>query len=264
MRGDARSPAPVSALALRAANPQVAVPLVVALIFAAGSPLAFAQAPTASRPIDKPQPLAEREAVPGRLRVRVFHSDARPGAPGPTWTYATDGFRTVAQKEMILVVLRRPAEAVSAFPEDPIQFFASALPTGGAGAARVGRGLHVLRRLELPRPRGHPGHDLHAARSVPFAACFNPTPSCSSPSPPPSSTRCSASAPCACSACWASRRAPFPGPGSSTAAARASSPRRRPGARSSRSRGWSGCPECARRPSSRPRCRRSWARATSW
>lgn len=71
-------------------------------------------------------PLAEREAIPGRLRVRVFAFDV-PGAGGsvPCWLYATDGFRRNGQHELVLPVRRRPGEAAEAFPEDPVSFFAT-------------------------------------------------------------------------------------------------------------------------------------------
>ena len=82
---------------------------------------ALAQTKVPARP-----PLAEREAIPGRLRVRVFAFDA-PGASGPTacWLYATDGFRKNGQHELVLAVQRRPSEPAEAFPEDPISFFAT-------------------------------------------------------------------------------------------------------------------------------------------
>ncbi len=82
---------------------------------------ASAQAPTPARP-----PLAEREAIPGRLRVRIFAFDV-PGAGGsvPCWLYATDGFRRNGQHELVLPVRRRPGEAAEAFPEDPLSFFAT-------------------------------------------------------------------------------------------------------------------------------------------
>jgi hypothetical protein len=79
-----------------------------------------AAAPPSPRP-----PLAEREAVPGRLRVRVFgHELPGPGAPVPCWLYATDGFRRLGRSEMVFAVLRRAREDPSAFPEDPVALFA--------------------------------------------------------------------------------------------------------------------------------------------
>lgn len=89
-----------------------------------------------------PRPIAEREAVPGRLRVRIFHSEPRPGVPGPAWTYVTDGFRAVGQKEMILAVLRRPEEDAAAFSEDPIRFFATLHPLAARGQL-VSEGGHT-------------------------------------------------------------------------------------------------------------------------
>ena len=84
-----------------------------------------APAPAQTKAPARP-PLAEREAIPGRLRVRVFTFDA-PGANGPTacWLFATDGFRKNGQHELVLAVRRRAGEPVDAFPEDPVAFFAT-------------------------------------------------------------------------------------------------------------------------------------------
>ena len=127
MRARARSPEHFPAVGPLASVPGRSRSWGRALVLILASPVAGLSAPA------DPKPIAEREAVPGRLRVRVFHSEARPGVPGPSWTYATLGFRTVGQKEMILTVLRRPGEAASAFSEDPIKFFAELHPLAVRG-----------------------------------------------------------------------------------------------------------------------------------
>lgn len=92
-------------------------------------PALVAAAPPVARP-----PLAEREAVPGKLRVRVFDvSLPGPGAAVSCWLYTTDGFRAVGQKEMVVSVRRRADEAVAAFPEDPIALFATLFPLASRG-----------------------------------------------------------------------------------------------------------------------------------
>jgi hypothetical protein len=85
-------------------------------------------------------PLAVREAVPGRLRVRIFATDLPgSGTPVACWLFATDGFRALGQKEMVLSVLRRSGEAAEAFPEDPVAFYASLFPFAAQGQ-RVSEG----------------------------------------------------------------------------------------------------------------------------
>ena len=102
-------------------------PFAIALLLVLPSAPVPAQTKAPSRP-----PLAEREAIPGRLRVRVFAFDA-PGANGPTacWLYATDGFRRNGQHELVLAVRKRPGEA--AFPEDPVSFFATLFKRAAKG-----------------------------------------------------------------------------------------------------------------------------------
>jgi hypothetical protein len=67
-------------------------------------------------------PLLEREVIPGRLRVRVFDR-ALPvgGRPAAAWQYSTDGFRRQGRPELVLLMLRKPAERKEAFPEDPLR-----------------------------------------------------------------------------------------------------------------------------------------------
>jgi hypothetical protein len=97
--------------------------------------LVLCPAPASAQATPTPRPpLAEREVLPGRLRVRVFALDL-PGAGGlaPCWLYATDGFRKNGQRELVLAVRRRPAEPPEPFPEDPLSFFATVFNRAAKG-----------------------------------------------------------------------------------------------------------------------------------
>jgi hypothetical protein len=63
--------------------------------------------------------------VPGKLTARVFAHDLMVGAdPMPCWTYVTQGFFPVGQKEFVFTLPRSRGDDPNRPPADPLQFFA--------------------------------------------------------------------------------------------------------------------------------------------
>lgn len=65
------------------------------------------------------------DLVPGKLTARVHAHDFRAGADAlPCWTYVTDGFAAVGQKEFVFTLVRGRGDDPSRPPHDPLRFFA--------------------------------------------------------------------------------------------------------------------------------------------
>jgi hypothetical protein len=103
--------------------------LLVPFLFDCGGD-AFAQPP----PLRSVAPLGQIEAIPGRLRVRVFEYILFvEGRRTPSWLYASDGFRRQGRRELVLFVLRRAKESAKAYPEDPARLLAALFVKGSLG-----------------------------------------------------------------------------------------------------------------------------------
>jgi hypothetical protein len=109
-------------------RPRVAL-LLVPFLFDCGGD-AFAQAP----PLRSAAPLGKIEAIPGRLRVRVFDCTLLvAGRPTPAWLYTSDGFKRLGRRELVLFILRRGKESPKAFPEDPARLLAALFVKASVG-----------------------------------------------------------------------------------------------------------------------------------
>lgn len=70
------------------------------------------------------RPAPGTEIVPGRLRVHITaHDFAVDRRTLPCWTYVTDGFAAVGQKEFVFTLLRGRGDDPDEAPGDPLLFF---------------------------------------------------------------------------------------------------------------------------------------------
>lgn len=69
--------------------------------------------------------VASVEVIPGKLIVNVFaHTLDAPSGPVPCWSYVSEGFWPLGQKEIVFTVMRREGEARDAYPRDLLELYA--------------------------------------------------------------------------------------------------------------------------------------------
>jgi|GEM_PF-1471645 len=82
-----------------------------------------------SPPPPPPAGPAVVELVPGKLTARVYTHNFPVGSHAiPCWTYITQGFLPLGQKEFAFTLVRGPKDDPAAAPSDPLQFFAQIYP----------------------------------------------------------------------------------------------------------------------------------------
>jgi hypothetical protein len=89
--------------------------------------------------------VVERAVADGALKVRVFAAEMpHEGRRMAFWVYVTEGLKVHRQRELVMAVARRAKEAVKAFPEDPITFFAGVLDDSVKGRPALEGGMTRL------------------------------------------------------------------------------------------------------------------------
>jgi hypothetical protein len=87
---------------------------------------AAAPAATEAAPAGARQFPVTVEIVPGELSARVYlHEISSTKGRIPCWSYVSDGLRAHQHKEVVFTLRRKRDEADEAFPEDPLQLFAT-------------------------------------------------------------------------------------------------------------------------------------------